>query len=192
VNVRGQSITPFGPTITDLPLRMIWYFDPDPSQQYWALLASYCDMNSTEFWRVLEQAAEAPGYLGANAPPKEMIDMARAQLQSVHGIDIPEPEDAVFQDWTLDPYGAGYHAWAAHRSPWQEFARMLQPIASYNVYICGEAYSVDQGWVEGTLSTVDECLRQKLGIKPYVEREYITLVSGAVAPASSSFGLRRL
>jgi monoamine oxidase len=124
--------------------------------------------------------------------PAEMAEMARSQLQSVHNIEIPKAEDAVFQDWGLDPYGAGYHAWAAHYSPWNMFGCMLKPVPSYNVYICGEAYSLDQGWVEGALSTVDECLRRKLGIKPYVEREYITSLTGAVAPASASFGLRRL
>jgi monoamine oxidase len=180
VRIRRQFIKPFGPTITDLPLRMIWYFDPDPRKEYWALLASYCDMDSTEFWKVMEKS------------PAEMAEMARSQLQSVHNIEIPKAEDAVFQDWGLDPYGAGYHAWAAHYSPWNMFGCMLKPVPSYNVYICGEAYSLDQGWVEGALSTVDECLRRKLGIKPYVEREYITSLTGAVAPASASFGLRRL
>ena len=69
---------------------------------------------------------------------------------------------------------------------------MLKPIPSYNVYICGEAYSLDQGWVEGALSTVDACLPETVQIKPYVEREYIKSLSGAMAPASTSFGLRRV
>lgn len=186
VQIRGQSIKPLGPTITDLPLRMIWYFDPDPTQPYWTLLASYCDMTSTEFWRVMEQAPPPPGYPGSRNPTKEMCEMARAQLQSVHNIDIPEPEDAVFQDWGLDPYGAGYHAWAAHYFPWNIFDRMLQPISSYNVYICGEAYSLDQGWVEGSLRTVDKCLDRFFKVKPHIES-----LSGIV-PLSTSFGLRRL
>jgi lysine 2-monooxygenase len=177
VKIRGQSIKPFGPTITDLPLRMIWYFDPEPSQKYWALLASYCDMASTEFWSVMKSA--------------QMIEMARAQLRSVHNIDVPEPIDAVFKDWGRDPYGAGYHAWAAHCSPSDMFDRMLQPIPSYNVYICGEAYSLDQGWVEGALSTVDECL-ERLKIQPYQTKTYITVSSGRKVPVSTSFGLRRL
>jgi lysine 2-monooxygenase len=182
VQIRGQSIKPFGPTITDLPLRMIWYFDPDPPDTYWALLACYCDMTSEEFWSVMEEVPPPPGYPGSRKPTKEMIEMARSQLQSVHGVDIPLPDDAVFQDWALDPYGAGYHAWAAHYSPWDMFNRMLHPIASYNVFICGEAYSLDQGWVEGALSTVDACLN----LLP------IPRLRVKVSPGSSSMGLRRL
>jgi monoamine oxidase len=36
------------------------------------------------------------------------------------------------------------------------------------VYICGEAYSRAQGWVEGALDTADQVLA-KLGVAPLVE-----------------------
>jgi monoamine oxidase len=184
VQIRGQRIRPFGPTITDLPLRMIWYFDPDPSDTYWALLTCYCDMNNVQFWAEMEGPIQ-PGYPAFREPTDEMIEMARSQLQSVHGISIPPPKDAVFQDWGQDPFGGGYHAWAAHWSPWDMFSRMLQPIDSYNVFICGEAYSVDQGWVEGALSTVEECLLRLGGPKV---KAYTAGPSGR----SSSMGLRRV
>jgi len=183
VQIRGQSIKPFGPTITDLPLRMIWYFDPEPSDKYWTLLASYCDMSSVDFWKVMEKSPAPSDFPVVRYPTPEMIEMARSQLQLVHGIAIPEPEEAVFQDWGSDPYGGGYHAWAAHYSPWDMFDRMLHPIETYNVFICGEAYSIDQGWVEGALSTVDTCLLKKLSIKS---------LSPSMSSVSTSHGLRRL
>jgi hypothetical protein len=58
--------------------------------------------------------------------------------------------------------------------------QMVHAIASYNAFICGEAYSLQQGWVEGALSTVDACLGDRLSIK------------SAFPPASMSIGLRRL
>ncbi len=37
---------------------------------------------------------------------------------------------------------------------------MLKPMDDYNVFICGEAYSLDQGWVEGALRTAETVLTQ--------------------------------
>jgi monoamine oxidase len=87
-----------------------------------------------------------------------MVNMALDQLEVVHGMSIPQPVAAVFKDWGADPFGAGYHAWAVGRQPWDTYDRMLNPMPmpSYNrVFICGEAYSLDQGWVEGALRTAE-------------------------------------
>jgi hypothetical protein len=34
------------------------------------------------------------------------------------------------------------------------------------VYICGEAYSHQQGWVEGALATTESMLQKHLGLAP--------------------------
>ena len=42
---------------------------------------------------------------------------------------------------------------------------MLNPMPTYkNVYICGDAYSLDQGWVEGALRTAESVLGAYFGI----------------------------
>jgi hypothetical protein len=187
IRIRGTGLTPYGPTITDLPLRMIWYFD-DPvvrrsdgkqvATKYWALLAAYSDMVTEQFWTVLREleAGAPPGQPAVPAPP-EMIKMALFQLGQVHGTPIPQPVRGVFRDWGLDPYGAGYHAWAAHRSPWTMFKVMLKPMPDYNVFVCGEAYSLDQGWVEGALRTAETVLTQyfQLPVSNGVRADYVEL-----------------
>ena len=42
---------------------------------------------------------------------------------------------------------------------------IIQPRKDAGVYICGEAYSDAQGWVEGALQTADMVLK-KFDIKP--------------------------
>ena len=36
--------------------------------------------------------------------------------------------------------------------------RMRKPFALASLYLCGEAWSAQQGWVEGGLETADEVL----------------------------------
>ena len=59
----------------------------------------------------------------------------------------------MFKDWGDDPFGGGVNFWKIGYNS-QEIARdMIQPVAGIPVYICGEAYSNNQGWVEGALET---------------------------------------
>jgi hypothetical protein len=44
-------------------------------------------------------------------------------------------------------------------------SRTLQPDPSVPLYVCGEAYSHDQGWVEGALDTSEEVV-ELLGVEP--------------------------
>ena len=43
--------------------------------------------------------------------------------------------------------------------------KILQPRPFYPVFICGEAYSHGQGWVEGALATAEGVLQKHLGIE---------------------------
>jgi hypothetical protein len=188
VNIRGKQLQPYGPSITDLPLRMVWYFDEPiivrsdgaPNQtKYWALLASYSDMVTEQFWRAFADPLLPGG--GLNGPaipaPPPMVNMALAQLALVHGFPIPQPVAAMFKDWGADPYGGGYHAWAVHENPWLTGDLMLNPLGlqGYNVYVCGEAYSLDQGWVEGALRTAETVLTQyfQLPVLDGVSADYV-------------------
>ena len=41
---------------------------------------------------------------------------------------------------------------------------MRHPSKEHPVYICGEAWSHQQGWVEGALETTDDVLENVLGL----------------------------
>ncbi|MEA2757325.1 MAG: hypothetical protein QOJ54_3614, partial [Aliidongia sp.] len=72
-----------------------------------------------------------------------------------------QPYSAIYHDWSDDPYGGGWHEWKAGIRYNQLMPKIRQPIADEAVYICGEAYSNNQGWVEGCLQTAEHVLRDK-------------------------------
>jgi hypothetical protein len=186
-----------GATITDLPLRMIYYFannipnGPGASGGPYVLLASYDDMSYSDFWRQLEVSEDAPpqslqeltGGPTPMSPTSAFTGLLLKQLADVHGFadvaDIPAPIAVYFQDWGQDPFGGGYHGWAPHynicemmdciRAPYQ---KVLQPSQGYQTYIIGSCYSFDQAWVEGALCTAESVLQEFFGLPPFGPNNY--------------------
>jgi len=179
-----------GPTMTDLPLRQIYYFGNDAPGSTgggpYVLLASYDDMQFESFWQELEIEGDrtVPGsmdYQPLNGPTVitdmngPMVNMLLSQLALVHGADlskIPAPTQAIFQDWGRNPYGAGYHGWAAHYNICEVMQAMLKPASilgddAMNLYVIGACYSIDQAWVEGALCTAESVLQQYFGLAPF-------------------------
>jgi len=101
--------------------------------------------------------------------PAEMVAEIQRQLALIHGLPyVPAPTTAAFKDWGADPYGGGWNSWNIGVRSWEIEKEILQPVPDVPVYICGEAYSRAQGWVEGALDTADQVLA-KLGVAPLVE-----------------------
>ncbi|GEO05437.1 hypothetical protein AAE02nite_31010 [Adhaeribacter aerolatus] len=93
--------------------------------------------------------------------PKAMVNEMHRQLQLLHGVtDAPEPLEAAFVDWGDDPYGGAVHFWNSGYQSTEILERMIQPVKDYPCYICGEAYSTNQTWVEGALQTAELVLRK--------------------------------
>jgi monoamine oxidase len=95
-----------------------------------------------------------------------MVAEVNRQLGLIHGLNYtPEVRNAAFRDWGDDPFGGGWNSWnIGVRSP-DVKQRIVQPIDGKRLFICGEAYSDAQGWVEGALQTADLMLA-KFGLKP--------------------------
>ncbi len=180
-----------GPTITDLPLRMVDYFannvpgGPGAGGGPYVLLASYDDMNYASFWHELETIGDyeiAPSLIRQplTGPTRMPADSALAgilikQLAEVHGAsvdDMPAPAAVYFQDWGQDPFGGGYHGWSAHYDICEVMDRVRAPYqkilgdTSRQTYVIGSCYSFDQGWVEGALCTAESVLQEFLGLAP--------------------------
>ena len=97
----------------------------------------------------------------ANQAPHAMVAEMHRQLKLLHKVDsIPDPLDAAFVDWTDDPFGGGVHLWNSGYKSWEVLDQMTQPVDDFPCYVCGEAYSTNQTWVEGALQTA-ECVLQK-------------------------------
>ena len=98
----------------------------------------------------------------AHPAPKLVVLEAHRQLLEMHGVqhrnDIPKPHAAAYRDWGEDPYGGGANFWHLNVDSEQVARDILQPNPDVPVFVCGEAYSHQQGWVEGALRTADEML----------------------------------
>lgn len=84
-------------------------------------------------------------------------EMERLLLR-MHGIERPsELLDATVADWSE----GGVHLWNVGAKSWNVMPQMVQPIAEdVPCYICGEAYSTYQTWVEGALQTADMVVKK--------------------------------
>jgi monoamine oxidase len=175
-----------GRSVTDLPLRQVYYWASKGPDQNGALLATYDDTLNVGFWQGLaaddqryqlvldhvpqprrgEIAADAvhPRWKAVRAPAALAREVHR-QLLAVHGVDVaPDPYAAVYHDWSADPYGGGVNFWNVGVRSGEVLERMVQPVGSAPVYVCGEAYSQAQGWVEGALQTAELVLTRHLGV----------------------------
>ena len=163
-----------GRSLTDLPIRQLYYWGKAPAQGPVpgpGVLMVYNDVDSVDFWAGLRAEAAAgrtmtgtgdgrPEWAAFVAPPA-MAREAHRQIMEMHGVRYaPEPYAAAFMDWADDPYGGGVHFWNIHEKSWEVIPRVAQPKPPVPVYICGEAYSDNQTWVEGALETAELVLQQ--------------------------------
>ncbi len=190
-----------GPSVTDTPIRQVVYFGNNALDQsgepVYGLLAAYDDEEFTTFWRELELGTEKSRTIptsqdlqtleGPREAPDIMVKMLRKQLAAVHygpASDytfVPEPLETRYMDWSLPPFNAGYHAFAAHydvcdvqqkiRKPSQ-----LIPGADANIFIVGEAYSNDQAWVEGAYCTAESVLNDFFGVEPLIDNTHYPFI----------------
>lgn len=159
-----------GNSITDMPARQFWYFGTGSGEpggmagNRGSLLMSYCDADSVSYWQGLSQAKLDAGFAVIGAESLLARELHR-QAMLVHGVDdAPRPIAACFQDWTVEPYGGAVHHWQVGVDSDAAMAGMLRPIPELDIFVCGEAWSRRQGWVEGALETSEALLTEHLGI----------------------------
>ena len=183
-----------GPAFTDMPIRMCVYFGNNAlgtdSAPVYGMLASYDDEQYVTFWKQLEVGPDKPDTIPSYEDiqplegPREctpvMIKTLRKQLAGLHygpGADfnlIPEPLEARYIDWSLPPFNAGYHAWAAHYDICDVQQKIRKPSqlvsgADAPIFIVGETYSNDQAWVEGAYCTAESVLNDFFDVEPIVD-----------------------
>lgn len=185
----------FGPTVTDTPLRQIYYFGNNAlasNEPVFGILASYDDERFYRFWQELElgpdESRETPlsknlqPLEGARRAPDVMVRMLRSQLAHVHwgpGADaslVPEPLETMYMDWSLKPFSGGYHGWAPHYDMTEVMRKIRKPTllidgVDADLFIVGSAYSNDQAWVEGAFCTAESVLVKFLDLHPLICQE---------------------
>jgi hypothetical protein len=103
-------------------------------------------------------------WMDHRAPYATVMEMHR-QIARMHGMeDAPRPVDAAYMDWSVDPFGGGVHFWNRGYKSWELLEQMTKPVKDFPCYICGEAYSTNQTWVEGALQTAEIVLQTHYGM----------------------------
>ena len=177
-----QELSPkiaMGRSDTDLPLRQCYYVGTEtqePNQGMSLMMASYNDGRSTSFWSAYLQldrfGQHNPPYMGRHGgqlkqslvAPHDMVMEIQRQLKEMHNFDIPNPLGAIYYDWMEDPFGGAWYFWNPHVRSWEVAPRIRQPMPGYNVFLCGDCYSENQGWVEGALNTAEMVLETEFGL----------------------------
>lgn len=174
-----------GRSLTDMPIRQCYYWAVEPKDANTdgnsALLASYDDDLSVSFWAGLRQRGAAQDiwppangdgaqtWEGHKAPPAMVAEVHR-QLVQMHGVAYaPQPYAACYRDWAEDPYGGGVNFWRIHAESWKVIPAIIKPEPELPVYVCGEAYSNEQGWVEGALQTAELMLTREFHLQPLLK-----------------------
>jgi monoamine oxidase len=174
-----------GQSVTDLPIRQCYYWPVGADTKAGAILI-YNDGLDMDYWAELRdhhdkfQNQAQPGdetwsQIEWNQHPASalMVHEAHRQLMEIHGIeDRPDlqPYAAAFRDWGDDPFGGGANFWPQGVESYDVARKILKPVADVPVFICGEAYSHGQGWVEGALETAEAMLQGHFGLgqPPYL------------------------
>lgn len=174
-----------GRSVTDLPLRQVYYWASTP-QKNSVLLATYDDTLNVSFWQGLAgdvrqygleldhlpkgareriRASKVDDRWMAHKAPAALAEEIHRQLVEMHGVhNAPRPYAAVYHDWIADPFGGGVNFWNIGVKSWRVIPKMAHPVSALPVFVCGEAYSDAQGWVEGALRTAEIVLTKHLGL----------------------------
>ena len=160
---------------TSMPIRKLYYWAIDSASNDAVILAGYEDSNSATYFEDLLEGYPALTPIYFSAQPNFASSHAFVSINSsdalavvtrevmreirvAHpGIQVPDPYASVFQDWGRAPWGAGWHEWNVGAQS-QSVRQLLRQPSAEPTYVCGEAYSDDQGWVEGALRSCEKLL----------------------------------
>ena len=150
-------------------------------------MASYNDGASVEFWAGLARDAERylphpsvcppgvgiPEFIERQSASRKLVLELQRQLRELHGLN-PESQQSValdpyvtvYQDWTQEPFGGGWHFWKIGADSRKVQRQLRRPLPDLRLHVCGEAWSSQQGWVEGALESTDDMLASEFSLPP--------------------------
>lgn len=193
----GRPVIEFGPNFTDMPINSIYPFysvnDLEVNKEGTevsidsgndpAALTLYCDYNNTNFWKGLQNVE--PKFTSplqeiynekenqtVFAASQAVVKEARAQMGRLFGVtNIPEPVFTSYRLWNgEDDFEHAYHQWQLNVNDKDVIAYLSNPMPG--IYMCNEAISDMQGWVNGSLRSSNLALGKisQEGIQPLSNR----------------------
>ncbi len=166
---------PNGYSVTDLPIKQVFYgagLGTDTAATQRVLMASYADFRGVDFWRGFTAIAEQqmpPMRVEADGQSHDLLlESVEQQLKQIHQItgSLPEVDFCGYAEWSPEVAGTAWHAWYPGGDLNQWIPETRQPFGDHiPIYICGEAYSSFQGWVEGALESTENMLEKCFKLK---------------------------
>jgi hypothetical protein len=164
-----SALPPDGPSLgyatTDLPIKSCYYMGENPRSGRALMLSSLTDSMNAQFWNRFGSGGRDPEDLKV---PPAMVEEVSHQLSRMHfpqgDEHAPPPQAAVFQNWIEPPFSGGWHLWQPNVASWEVMPEIRRPVNGVPLFICGEAYSALQGWVEGALNTTERTLQDHFGL----------------------------
>lgn len=153
---------------------MIMAYGDSKKAELWASLAGAIDKDTchvtADFQKLYSKGIDSAKELHGASPA--FVDMLIQNLELVlttyltpDALELSRYPTAVFmQDWNKAPFYGGWHAWCTNYKPWEVRKAILKPFNHEDVYICGEAFSPDQGWIEGAFRTSESLLIQHFNL----------------------------
>lgn len=154
-----------GYSVTDMPARHIRHHGTEPWREPGpGALVSYSDGDNADFWNTLSGRMADTGWIGPEHPiAQELHRQVSEMFEAKLGLDLPLPTGAFSHNWTGGFSGAAFHLWSAGSSPELAMTDALDPLHGLPLHVCGEAWSMRQGWIEGALETVDMLFKRHIG-----------------------------
>jgi monoamine oxidase len=177
----GQPPVSDGGSFTSLPVGAAYVFDPLQGESATgpAAVTIYCDFNNTTFWESLQAIGpkfDSPLQREHNRQrpqlmfpaSQKIVDEALQQFQLLFKADnIASPVLTSYRLWSGEQqFGHAYHQWARFADDAKVKPEIANPVP--HLFICNEAYSDDQGWVNGSLRSAEIVLTEHFGIAPLV------------------------
>ncbi|MBL8547897.1 MAG: FAD-dependent oxidoreductase [Hyphomonadaceae bacterium] len=148
-------------TYADLPMQQCYRWSNSGGGSPALLMAAYADDVGATFWAPLARPRQDVDGAHDLAASAAMVEAVQRQLTKLRKGDAPPtPAGALYFDWSAAPFGAAWHGWAPHFESWNIRPFMRRPNPSLDLFICGEAYSQRNGWVEGALNSAELVLEQ--------------------------------
>lgn len=126
-------------TITDNFIRHIIPIDYENG----IIMISYSDGNLAQMWNNLYLLGE-----------KELTKKIKKEIKKLLNINIPDPLEYNVYYWK-----EGVHMWKPHFDMKKSNKQIMKPFPNKNIYICNEAFSKHQCWIEGSLTMVKDLIK---------------------------------
>lgn len=149
-----------GRSITDLPIRQCFYL-PDSSDGGLVLSPYASGSRATGYWKPLLEPS-APNRLSTDGVAARAI---RDQLGRLHGFEVPQAREIHYRMFDGGHVGDGWSMWSPGSRYWEILPDARTPVPGRPVHCVGQATAAFQGWVMGTIASVESVMRGAYGLR---------------------------